>query len=340
MSDSGADAGKRARHLRWDTFEQRIHQGPPSREVVPGEPRVELFVDPAGSRIGIRIFSTSSSLPPSPLAEIAIRRVEVDGSHATEVIASRAELFRDFYAFCCAVADRIQIEHQETATAIGATLRSWAALLRPISVLSTERQIGLLGELWFLRRLASVTGWAAGVESWRGPDAEEHDFTLLHCDVEVKSTLLERRVHIVGSLTQLQPKHGRNLFVVSVQLTPCSPVHDSRSLAEAVAETLDVVTKHAPDVVPALDQRLRGCGYVPEHSEYYDQPYRLRSIPVLAPVDREFPAIVPSSLASLGARLSRIESLAYRVNLEGLGIAENTLAFAEMLFVDKAGNKK
>ena len=45
------------RHLSWERFESLIRRGAPAVERVAGEPRVEIFTDPGGARIGVRIFS-------------------------------------------------------------------------------------------------------------------------------------------------------------------------------------------------------------------------------------------------------------------------------------------
>lgn len=55
------------RHLSWERFESLITAGPPAVERVAGEPRVEIFADPGGTKIGVRIFSDEPApLAPSP----------------------------------------------------------------------------------------------------------------------------------------------------------------------------------------------------------------------------------------------------------------------------------
>lgn len=77
-------------------------------ERVAGEPRVEVFTNPGGARIGVRIFS-GGTVPDTPLAEIDIRRTLVEGDKASEISTTNSQLYREFYAFACAVADGVRI---------------------------------------------------------------------------------------------------------------------------------------------------------------------------------------------------------------------------------------
>src|SRR5262249_1666676 len=149
-------------------------------------------------------------LPPSPLVELDIRSVSfADGGPVVEVSTRNRDLYRDFYALACAVADRIQIDHLPADRAITDSLEAWSALLERLVVLSHEKQIGLLGELWALERVATGYGLEFALQAWKGPEAEEHDFSLSAQDIEVKTTGGERRVHMISALTQLLPNPDR-----------------------------------------------------------------------------------------------------------------------------------
>ena len=69
------------------------------------------------------------------------------------------------------------------------------------------------------------------MNSWRGPIGEEHDFGMSAPDVEVKTTLGERREHWISTATQLVPTGDRPLYLLSIQLTSAaldSGQHPSR----------------------------------------------------------------------------------------------------------------
>jgi len=179
-------SGTASRHLRWESFEARIHKGIPSVEPLEGRPPIVLFVDAGGKRIGLRLAGKHVDIPSRPLAEIAIHPVGAGIAQMLEVSTANPALFRDFYAFCCTVADRIQINHDPAGKALRTTLASWSALLKPKALLSRTDQTGLYAELIFLRRTAAKLGWTSAAQAWQGPLSEEHDFTLPLVDVEVK----------------------------------------------------------------------------------------------------------------------------------------------------------
>lgn len=283
-------------------------------------------------RIGVRFFTGSAYSPASPLAEVAIRNVGIGAHQRLEISTANPDLFRDFYSFCCTLADRVQLDKQLVVRALTETLRSWSALIRRKSLLSDERQVGLFGELLFLTRVADTVGWPAAVDAWQGPDAQEHDFTLLKVDAEVKSTRSERRIHQIGSLTQLLPKMGRRLIVVSIQITP-SAGKGSMSLSQLVSQVLSTAILASPQTADTIREHLVRQGWADEDAPQYATRYQQRAPLAAVPVDARFPAIVPETLAALGPeRIARIERVDYAVDLSGLGVLDGTEPFERLLF--------
>jgi hypothetical protein len=234
---------------------------------------------------------------------------------------------------CCAIADRVQLDSQPVDQAIAETLQSWTALLRRRSLLTEETQLGLLGELLFLRRLAEKQGWLNATEAWRGPDSEEHDFSLPRVDVEVKTTKSETRVHHIASLTQLVPKMQRPLILLSVQLTLGAGGRDSFSLADVVRRVVSTATEANRATGEAIRERIRGFGWGDNDAVFYDERYQLRAPLAAIPVDASCPAIVPTTLNALAPdTLARIGRVSYLVNVEGLGVLDGEHQFEKLLY--------
>lgn len=322
-----------SRHLRWESFEQRIHRGPPSVEAVTGSPRIHLFIEPAGRRIGARFFTKIAARVPSPLAEVMIREVGVGSETALEMSTGNQSLYRDFYALCCSIADRIQIENQPVAAAIMRTLAAWGALIREKSLLSDECQIGLLGEILFLERVSTTLGWKTAAAAWFGPDSEEHDFVLPLADAEVKCTRREQRIHRIASLTQLQPKVKRKLQFVSVQLTLGPDNKDSFSLPTKIASVLASAGRVSPSAAELIREQIRKQGWEDEDAPNYMTHYQFRAPMMTAQVSGIFPAMTPRTLGSLGqTAASRIDRVSYWINVDGLGVLDGTTSFNRALF--------
>jgi Putative PD-(D/E)XK family member, (DUF4420) len=322
-----------SRHLRWESFEQRINRGPPSVEAVSGLPRVHLFIEPAGRRIGARFFTRIVAKIPSPLAEVMIREVGIGPETALEVSTANQSLYRDFYALCCTIADRVQVEKQPVSAAIMTTLAAWGALVREKSLLSEERQIGLLGELLFLERVATVLGWKRAAAAWCGPDSEEHDFVLPSVDVEVKCTRSEQRIHRIASLTQLQPKVKRKLQFVSVQLTLGGDIKDAFSLPMKIASVLASAGYVSPSTAELVRDQIRRQGWEDEDAPNYMTRYLPRAPMMTARVAGSFPAMTPRALVSIGkGAAARIDRVSYWINVNGLGVMDGTAYFNRALF--------
>jgi len=325
-----------SRHLRWELFEARIHKGPPSLENVDGNPRIDLFVEPQGRRIGARVYSNERFSIPSPLSEVSIRAIGVGKETALEISTANPALFREFYSLCCLIADRIQVEGEPISLAVCKTLELWTNLVRPKNLLSATTQVGLIGELLFLQRAAMALSWESAARGWYGPGSEEHDFVLPSVDVEVKTTTQEQRIHAISSLRQLLPKTGRRLYLVSVQLTPADTAHQSFSLPALVVKSLTAAASVSEGAAQLVRNRLRSLKWFDEDSAHYQERYCLRGPLEACHVGRQFPAIVPETLDSLGpSQRSRIEHIEYSINVDGLGAPEGSKIF-DRLFHNRA----
>src|SRR6185295_5802854 len=130
----------------------------------------------------------------SALAFISARIVTKDSRELLEVSTDTPSIQRQFYHFALAVAERLTVERRPATEAVAMELQCFAELLAEKPLLGIERQIGLLGELLFLKRLLDA-GEAAALSSWVGPSGEPHDFRTAQREFEVKTTVSTRRVH-------------------------------------------------------------------------------------------------------------------------------------------------
>jgi hypothetical protein len=149
--------------------------------------------------------------------------------------------------------------------------------------------------------------------AWRGADGDEHDFDLGSGDLEVKSTLLEKRVHWIGSLSQLEPTPGRRLWLLSMQLT--TGLAEALTIADIVAKVrsrLDVAD------MTAFEKKLYGAGWRDKYRATMRRRFRMRSTPQLLPVDEGFPALTQDRVVAAGMPLSRLREISYSIDVTGL----------------------
>jgi hypothetical protein len=250
-----------------------------------GQPAVDLFVDSIGERIGLRVRSsdlTRESLPDCPFAALQVELVHLEEGDHLEVATTAKDLFPYFFAFALSIADGVQVDGATPGGALRRSLRDWRSLFEQLALLTPERQLGLLGELWLLDRLMDVHG-AAALDAWTGPKREAHDFRVNPYEFEVKVTSGERRSHLISGDSQLVASPDHELYLLSLQFAAGGP--GGRSLKDVIEATRDrMASLH---VESRFDEVLESTFQLsPSNLAHYRKRLQLRSRPYLVPVDR------------------------------------------------------
>ncbi|HWA09482.1 MAG TPA: PD-(D/E)XK motif protein [Opitutaceae bacterium] len=247
------------------------------------------------------------------------------GGHYLELATSSEALHRQFYQFATAVADRILLEGEAPLAAAVAEVKCFDELLAPRALLSSERQLGLLGELIVLERLIVSRG-PAGADAWTGPRSEPHDFRIGQNEFEVKASSGTRRLHRIHGLDQMFPSTGMRLSLVSVLLEPAGKA-EGFSLASKIAKIRGLLSKDSPRL-DRFASNLNDLGWRDSDSRHYARLWRSRRPIAVIPVNGDFPRLGrPSIVSVLGTVASRIDYVEYQVNVEGLGLEEDAAGF-------------
>lgn len=179
--------------------------------------------------------------------------------------------------------------------------------------LSDEQVAGLFGELLVLEHLLHKLSPIDAVDAWLGPDGEEHDFSIDGVDIEVKTTLSEKRVHVISGVDQLLPRVGVPLWLLSIQLTRAG-------IGEGA--TLDEMCKLAIDEAGAAGQiireRLAKIGWTIADYGLYTTRFGQRSIPRAYHVTGNFPSITGERLGAAVPHVNLISDVRYRIDVAGL----------------------
>ncbi len=278
---------------------------------VPGAPPVSVGVDPQAERL-IVTFSSDGPVPDvGGFANLEAHGSSDDTGPTIVLAVHLDENLDEVYAFLCSLIDRVQLDGAPVAAAVEQGLKSLAGILALKPFLSREKQVGLFGELLALLGLIEAFGETDAVASWRGPLTEEHDFGLPQFDLEVKSTLAERREHWISSLTQLVPSLNRDLMLLSIQLTSAA-VGQGISLPALVQQ---LRARLSGDASHRFAQVLRRLGYRDEDAPLYGSRWAMRSAPTFFDVTPDFPAITPDTLSATLTAPSLVTDVRYRVSL-------------------------
>jgi len=198
-----------------------------------------------------------------------------------------------------------------------ATARSVAAyrdLLAGRGRLSEEKTVGLIGELLVLKHMLATIGEEVAMTSWVAPGSEEHDFVLEDADVEVKTTLGEKRSHLISTETQLAASLHRPLWLVSIQLTRAGNARDAFSLADVVGRIRTRLHATRDTYVAYLQSQ----GWRDADAELYRERYRYRTRPAAYLVDDNFPAVTRARIDALVPRPELVGPVSYRIDLSSL----------------------
>jgi hypothetical protein len=323
------ESGKRI-HPPWEEFKSFLLAEDPTLHVIDGKPAVSIFLEPGSPRIGLRTqLASGTFITQDPLAEIDIRTVSLSGESLLEISTQNQSLFPYFYSLALSIADHIQVEGVGVARAVQDSLEQWRALLSRASMLSTEEQTGLMGELWMLDRLGRVFGEQA-LTAWTGPKGQAHDFRIGSQEFEIKTTRSERRIHLIGSLSQLLPSPGKSLFLLSLQFAAAGAT-GGWSLNDSIVE---VRSLFAPlGLASTFEEMLRDrYGVGEDNRTYYRERLQLRSKPYLVPVDDHLPVLRSEDILSIPrSGMERISDVRYRLDVGGLGFPEDSPEFLALL---------
>lgn len=211
------------------------------------------------------------------------------------------------------------------------------------SVLSGERQRGLVAELLLLRRLL-ILGRRNGIGSqsvldrWWGPTGGKRDFAAVGAAIEVKSTALNVRSHHISSIDQLEPlSEGERAYLYSMGIKS-EPTIDRKlpTYVEDVVEEM-ITPSRRSDVaaVHGLMTKLASVGYNSEHDSLYEAGPGLLPNPALPPLLFNASDLDGIRLSSFEARRlpSMVTAVSYQLEVSAnpLGGAGTEMALLQML---------
>jgi hypothetical protein len=320
------------RHISWETLQQLIKSGSPIRIGIEGKPPLQIMMESGSSALSLLIPASSvENLPVTILAAIIVEQIMVEEKPYVRLTTRQRPLYKEFYSLLTQIADSIQLDKAPADSAIATVLENWHQLLREVSILSTDQQVGLMGELWLLMRLISVSGPSA-IDSWTGPLREPHDFRFGEVEVEVKSTRGKARNHVINGLEQLKPSEGLTLYLLSLQFEQAN-TGDITTLPAMVRETRTRLTPLHSSAL-SFNKLIADCwGYREDDELHYATKYRMRSKPLLVKIDAACPALTLEAIGTaVGPEaLHRIGDVQYTLNVEGLGSLDGTKQFTDIV---------
>lgn len=313
------------RHLTRSSMLKYFEAGVPATVPLEGDLPAFLVFEPGANRLSLRCPRDSDGLP--QLVEFScLDSCELHWSNSywfqLSVIGSIAT---DAFPLLRDIADRVQLEKLTFKESVSLSVHAFRDLIAGQARMSKEQEIGLLGELLVLSYCFKNIGTEEALEAWKGWEKAEHDFDLGDADLEVKTTIGERRLHRIASATQLMPSPDRDLWMMSLQLTAAAKGGEGVfNLSEMISQLLSEI--EVRDMKSHFLDRLKLVKWVPDKASLYSDWYRLRSQPLVGRVDEYFPSLTPKKLKELGLDQSIVD-LSYVIDMSSVRQPESLHSF-------------
>ncbi|GAA4752331.1 PD-(D/E)XK motif protein [Gordonia alkaliphila] len=309
MTNSPEDA----RHLTFATLDTLWSTCAPMVLPIKGEPECRLQIDPKNGLITLVTTYDTPEPDVSNLKNVGLTAVSVGDDQLAELTVRVEDNVHGAYGLLATIADELQIEKMPLAAAVAAGVARHRNVFATRGAMTTEKEIGLFGELLFLEYLIHQIGAGPAISSWKGPLAEEHDYTFASVHIEVKTTSGERRRHVIHGLNQLVPLRGVPLSVLSIQLTRTSR-DGGRTLPQVVSQVRATAGGHQV----AVDAMLDSFGWQDDDADLYSTSWTLRSQPRAYYVRGGFPAMTPDLVGPVVPNYPLLSEVSYKVDLTDL----------------------
>lgn len=176
-------------------------------------------------------------------------------------------------------------------------LVKWRLLFEKVGQqgLSDEAQIGLYGELFFLRKFLRKTGHDLFcIETWKGPEKAVQDFQHADWAVEIKTThgKNHQKLHI-SSERQLDTSLIPRIFLIHYSLEVRQ--NHGESLNEAVDNLMQALIR-SPNAYNCFQLKIMEAGYFDIHRHLYAETgYSLRQEHIYK-ITHDFPKITEANV--------------------------------------------
>ncbi|MAD75695.1 MAG: hypothetical protein CML20_13065 [Rheinheimera sp.] len=164
---------------------------------------------------------------------------------------------------------------------------------RNTNPLSPEAELGLAGELYFVKvLLKSHLPSEVVLNAWVGPEDAQQDFLLGQGAIEVKATMSSSGFPVkIGSLEQLDDAVASPLFLAAVKFVGT----DEGMTLSGMVTDIEHILREEPEMVNLFYERLLLAGYTASHSEQYTRQFEPKEQRIFI-VTNDFPRMTTASV--------------------------------------------
>ena len=298
------------KQINWKIdFKGRADQIPTSVDSVLRD-KVYYYSDNFGNRSFILIEKNVCD----EIIKLRILNYEYDNNSFRLKIECRdKDFFETFEKVFLEIFDIMEIEKKSFKEAYTFILNKYYAFLSKYSLLSLEEQMGLLGEMLFLRELLEFEMDA--LFFWID---QNEDFKVNDNLFEIKVTRAKEHRHIINGLSQLTPIPNFKKFLVSYLCEFSGVYHSSDTIN--LNELYEYLIKALPAIhIIDFEERMRKRGYVHLlHENLYNESNFILYDPRLLKIEDDFKCLNLNSVASDLLQFIPQDKVKYELNIQSL----------------------
>ena len=185
--------------------------------------------------------------------------------------------------------------------------------------LDKPKQMGLIGELTFLKKLFSIIDLRSAIDAWKGPDKYAKDFLISSNGFEIKSknSGLNAKVKIASEYQLLKDDLNKLFLVVYVVDNSSKSNQRAFILNDLISEIREFIKKNDPDCLAIFNSKINDYGFSDDHN--YSKDYWIsQDTFYIFGVEEEFPKITVEDIDR--KFLSRVNYELSLTDLEGFSI--------------------
>ncbi len=195
------------------------------------------------------------------LPSLEYARGEQTWQGAAAVIECRdPALLQAFSGMVASIVSRLAAPARVTWDIVSMLFAEWERLFGRRTTLSSDEELGLWAELWWLTRTNALT---ALLQGWRGPERAPVDFFINACGFEIKAGR-RRGSHIVSHSQVDTPVGDASSYFVSMLVLP-DPVR-GRTLADLVNTLAQRV-----EFPGMFEEKLAAAGFLRSDEHLYER---------------------------------------------------------------------
>ena len=242
---------------------------------------------------------------------VAVSNIKLpDGSFALKFLLKYPSLDEIFIKLCWDLMET-SANAENPLQKIIEQYEKWQKLLQKASdsILATNEQKGLIGELIFLKEMIDKEGIEKTLTAWTGPEGSDQDFNFEQFWVEIKTTSVSSTGLKISSLEQLD--RNDKGYIVTYFMDP-TPSHGPKSVSldEAVDKVLNSLVSDGQR--NKFECKLAKAGYQHKDAQkYHEQRYRLCRNEIYK-ITEDFPRLTKDKICS------EIISVNYEIDLPSL----------------------